>query len=82
MSVILTKNGDETYKPTNCFIKGKESICEQTFQVVFGGRTFDIPYSKVKHIWEDDFGKIQIELDSTIILDENTKPDEAFKFES
>jgi len=87
ISKLIEKNG-KTYTPSVCFIKGKESICERTFQVFFGSRPFDIPYSKVKDIWEvkdtreNNSGKIQIELDSTIILDENARLGEEFTFES
>jgi len=78
----LIKKGGETYTPSSCFIKGKESISDRTFQVIFGGRTLDIPYSKVKHLWKIESGEIKIELDSTIILDEGAITGKQFTFES
>lgn len=78
----LIKKGGETYTPSSCFIQEKESIRERTFQVIFGSRILDIPYSKVKDIWKTELGEIKIELDSAIILDEDAKTGEQFKFEN
>jgi len=78
----LIEKGGETYTPSVCFIKGKESIGERTFQVFFASRPLDIPYSKVKDIWKTNIGEIKIELDSTIILDEAAKLGEELKFEN
>jgi hypothetical protein len=62
----------EDYKPSICVVNGSGDLHKQEFRVLIGSRPLNIPYDAVEKKWKDDFGKINMELNLMIVLDEKT----------
>jgi len=73
ISKILKRTNEdklEDYKPNSCAVNGSGELHEREFRVLIGNRPLNIPYDAVEKKWKDDFGKINIELNLMIVLDE------------
>jgi len=62
----------KNYKPSTCAINGSVELREREFRVLIGNLPLNIPYDAVEKKWKDDSGKINIELNLMIVLDERT----------